>query len=137
MKAAKRRELRDEYNSLSPTKRAALVKHSLAEMQALPPPHRTLEEVEAMHQDPDNNLSLAEVTGRTTALRKARTPQPRTLDTETALRMLALTDDADLSGDIVAMLSGTDALAVAEKIENPDTRELLLRHVLTAMAGGR
>jgi hypothetical protein len=153
LRAERRRELRDWLVGLSPDDRAQTLIHAEAETRELPPPHRTFDEWKAS-RDADDRASEAsriEVSKRLAAqteplppppiLRPALSPKelepPMTADTERVARlvkMLSLASDPELIRAITAQLPPMDqTLDLAEEIDDPKVRDVLVRHCLASM----
>jgi hypothetical protein len=130
-----RRRVREELNTAKEDVRQRRLELAKAEAERLPPPHRTYEEYKAWRQQHqvESHLSLEEVTRRRLAQQaavEAKSPtKPTTLDPERAERMFKIATPG-LWGDIISNLSVEDALVVAEKIENPELRDALVKHSL-------
>jgi hypothetical protein len=137
LKSNRRRRVRDELINSSVHVREHRTKLALAQAARLPLPHITHDEYKARQQQHrvDSALSLAEITKRMLAQQAASTPQPPTeqkkLPPERAVRMLTLASP-EIWHEIIPQLSAEDALDVAEKIENTELRDALVRHSISA-----
>jgi hypothetical protein len=138
VKSNLRRRIREELSSLSADDRQHRIEAAMAEEQRLPPPHMTYEEYRARQQTrkTESTLSREEVTKRLLAQQAAnaaaQAPTKVTLSPERAAKMLTFATDPSLRGEIIQNLSADDAPEVAEKIENTELRDALVRHSLGA-----
>ena len=137
MKSERRQRVRDEINGASVDVRMRMVAHALAEMARLPPPHIPYEQYKMNRRrlTEEAELSRAEVGRRVRAHQQAGAAVAArpTLSLERALKMLTLVSDPTLRSEIIDKLSGDDALAAAERIEDSELRDLLVRHSLEAL----
>jgi hypothetical protein len=140
MKSERRRQVREEINSVSLDIRQRLVNGALAKMQILQPPHLQYDEFKARKRRyfDDSLLSRAEASRRVQATQIVAAPQnppePQTpnLPIEKALLMLKYATNAELRLDIISKLSADDALEAVERIEDDEVRDALIRHSLKA-----
>jgi hypothetical protein len=114
-----------------------LVDQAAAEVTRLPPPHTPYEQYKANKRRfaEESDLSREEVGRRVRAHQQSAAPVARLqLTLDKAVKMLTFARDPGLRSDIIDRLSGDDALAAAEQIEDADLRDALVRRSLTALA---
>ena len=112
-KADHRRRIREELKDASADERQRRIEGAKVEEQRLPPPHRTYEEHKAWKQQQQE------------AQAASRAPR--------LVKMLSLTTSPSIRGDIIQNLSADEALEVAEKIEDTELRDALIKHSLGAI----
>ena len=113
IKTNNRRRIREELNDASADERQRRIEWAKVEEQRLPPPHRTYEERKAWKQQQQE------------AQAASRAPR--------LVKMLSLTTSPSIRGDIIQNLSADEALEVAEKIEDTELRDALIKHSLGAI----
>jgi hypothetical protein len=128
-KSNHRRRVREELKN--PDVRQRRVEQAAAEMESLPPPHWTYNELKAWQQrlKVESNLSFKEVIRRIHALQQANATQaPATATTppERAAKPLTLASP-NLSPEIILKLSPDDALEVAESVTDGELRDALVK----------
>jgi hypothetical protein len=137
MKSERRQRVREEVTTASVDVRMRTIAHAEAEMARLPPPHIPYEQYKATkrrHLD-ESDLSREEVGRRVRAHQQSATPVGRLqLTLDKAVKMLTFARDPGLRSEIIDKLSGDDALAAAEQIEDADLRDALVRRSLVALA---
>ena len=138
-KADHRRRIREELKDASTDERQRRIEGAKAEEQRLPPPHRTYEQHKAWKQQQEearSGLTSKEISKRAIVQQAASTASPAPtkpkIAPDRAVKLLTLATDPSLRGDIIQNLSADDALEVAEKIENTELRDALVRHSLGA-----
>lgn len=131
-----RRRVREELANASMDVRLRRVERAKAEAERLPAPHLTYEDWKARREasNVESVLSFEEITKRLLAKQAASaaatTPKP-TLRPDRAARMLTLASPV-IRSEIITKLSAEDALDVAEKIDDVELRDALVKHSLGA-----
>jgi hypothetical protein len=138
MKSERRRRVREEIATVSVDVRLRMVAHAAADVTRLPPPHIPYEQYKANRRrySDESDLSRAEVGRRVRAHQQSATPVAKpqlSLDLDKAMKMLTFARDPGLRSEIIDRLSGDDALAAAEQVEDADLRDALIRRSLTAL----
>ena len=137
MKSERRQRVREEVGSAGTDVRLRVVAHAEAEVARLPPPHIPYEQYKATRRRhlEESDLSREEVGRRIRAQQQSAAPVTRwQLTLDKAVKMLTFARDPGLRSEIIDRLSGDDALAAAEQIEDADLRDALIRRSLTALA---
>jgi hypothetical protein len=137
MKSEHRQRAREEVTTAGIDIRLRLVDQAAAEVTRLPPPHIPYEQYKANKRRfaEESDLSREEVGRRVRAHQQSAAPVARLqLTLDKAVKMLTFARDPGLRSDIIDRLSGDDALAAAEQIEDADLRDALVRRSLTALA---
>jgi hypothetical protein len=139
MKSERRQRVREEVTTASVDIRLRMVAHAAADVVRLPAPHMPYEQYKANKRrlSEESDLSREEVGRRVRAHQQSATPVARPqlgLDLDKALKMLMFARDPGLRSEIIDKLSGDDALAAAERIEDADLRDALVRRSLAALA---
>jgi hypothetical protein len=138
-KANRRRQVREELKIMSEEAWQRRIEHARAEAESLPSPHMTCEQFKARREErkAGSSLTIQEMVNRAVASQAASNapiqspPNRQTLPPERAAKMLALASPS-IRGEIIQNLSAEDALVVAEKIEDTELRDALVRHCLGA-----
>ncbi len=135
-RAKARRALRDEISDLDSKGLAAMIERATLAVDALPPPHFTYDEWKATNERRkiESQVSRAAATLRLaqqSAEEGRATSENRMTRT---MKMLALTTDQALLDQIIASLNPDEALGLAERIEDPDLRNELVRHSINSLA---
>jgi hypothetical protein len=134
-KADHRRRIREELKDASADERRRRIEGAKAEEQRLPPPRTTLEEYKVRkQQQARSGLTSKELSKRAIAHQAASTAptKPKLSLVERTAKMLTLTTSLSIRGEIIQNLSADDALEVAERIEDTELRDALVRHSLGA-----
>jgi hypothetical protein len=139
MKSERRQRVREEVTTASVDIRLRMVAHAAADVTRLPAPHMPYEQYKANKRrlSEESDLSREEVGRRVRAHQQSATPVVRPqlgLDLDKALKMLMFARDPGLRSEIIDKLSGDDALAAAERTEDADLRDALVRRSLAALA---
>jgi hypothetical protein len=139
MKSERRQRVREEVATASVDIRLRMVAHAAADVARLPAPHMPYEQYKANKRrwSEESDLSREEVGRRVRAHQQSATPVARPqlgLDLDKALKMLMFARDPGLRSEIIDKLSGDDALAAAERTEDADLRDALVRRSLAALA---
>jgi hypothetical protein len=137
MKSERRQRAREEVTAASVDVRMRMVDQAAAEVTRLPPPHIPYEQYKANKRRfaEESDLSREEVGRRVRAHQQTVAPVARLqLPLDKAVKMLTFARDPGLRSDIIDRLSGDDALAAAEQIEDADLRDALVRRSLSALA---
>jgi hypothetical protein len=137
-KADHRRRIREELKDASADERQRRIEGAKAEEQRLPPPRTTFEEYKVRKQlQARSGLTPKELSKRAIVQQAASTASPAPtkpkIAPDRAVKLLTLATDPSLRGEIIQNLSADDALEVAEKIENTELRDALVRHSLGAI----
>jgi hypothetical protein len=135
-KSNRRHKVREELKDETPSERCHRLERAKAEEQRLAPPHSTYEEykVSRGQNETRSKLSAAEIRKRLLAEQAAKAAESTmksTLPPGQAAKMLAIASQ-NLRGEIIKKLSRDDALEVAEKIEDAELRDALVKHSLEA-----
>ncbi|HVC59478.1 MAG TPA: hypothetical protein VND19_03805 [Acetobacteraceae bacterium] len=136
MKSERRQRVREEVATASVDVRLRMVAHAAAEMTRLPQPHIPYEQYKANKRRyaDESDLSREEVGRRVRAHQQSAAPVARLqLSPDKAVKMLMFARDPGLRSEIIDRLSGDDALAAAEQIEDADLRDALVRRSLAAL----
>jgi hypothetical protein len=137
MKSERRQHVREEISTASVDVKQRMVAHAAAEVARLPPPHIPYEQYKANRRRylEESDLSREEVGRRVRAHQQSTAPVTRLqLTLDKAIKMLMFARDPGLRSEIIDKLSGDDALAAAEQIEDADLRDALVRRSLMALA---
>ena len=136
VKADHRRRIREELKDASADERQRRIEGAKAEEQRLPLPRTTLEEYKVRKQQQARpGLTPKEINKRAIVRQAASTAptKPKLSFVECAIKMLTLTTSPSIRGDIIQNLSADEALEVAEKIEDTELRDALVKHSLGAI----
>ena len=138
VKADHRRRIREELKDASADERQRRIEGAKAEEQRLPLPRTTLEEYKVRkQQQARSDLTPREINKRAIVQQAASAApaptKPKLSLAECAAKMLTLTTNPSIRGEIIPNLSAEDALEVAEKIEDTELRDALVKHSLGAI----
>lgn len=137
MKSERRQRVRDDLAAQPTDQRLRTIEHARAEVSRLPPPHIPYEQYKANKRrlQEEGDSSREEVGRRVRAFQQSEVVRPKpSLDVERAVKMLGLVSDPALRLEIIDKLSSDDALEVAERVDDTEMRDALVRHSLTAMS---
>lgn len=141
MKSEFRQRSRREWEAWSTDERIRQVHRAVLEIAELRPPHIPFVEYKARQArvDAENAKSredLRKMRALEMAAQPAATQAAPTLAAQKAATMLRHAS-AKLWPDIIARLSGDDALLLVEEIDNSEVRDALILHALNAPALGQ
>jgi len=140
MKSERRRRVKEEITTASVDVRQRMIAHGLAEMSRLPPPHIPYEQYKANKRrlNDESDLSREEVSRRVRAQQRSDAPPAKLgLSLDIAMKMLTLARDPGLRSEIIDKMSGDDALAAAEQVDDAEMRDALIRRSLMALVPQR